>query len=109
MDSMRQQIYNRSNLAVWLNMQAAKLQYCDRLTHDVRTSVVDFLEKSRQSIVASASQRHLSIAQSSRASGAFASLTTIDDTEEGQESELEAEDEEEGHKIGLQVFENMTR
>ena len=51
----------------------------------------------------------MSIAQSSRASGAFASLTTIDDTEEGQESELEAEDEEEGHKIGLQVFENMTR
>lgn len=96
-------------MSVWLNMQAAKLQYCDRLTHDVRTSVVDFLQKSRQSIVQSTSQHHVSMMQSSRASGAYASLTTTNDDDEGQGSRREADDEEEGHKIGLQAFENMTR
>ena len=47
--------------------------------------------------------------QSSRASGAYASLTTTNDDDEGQGSRREADDEEEGHKIGLQAFENMTR
>ena len=40
-------------------MAAAKLQYCDRLSHDMRKSVVKFLEKSQRNLIEK-SQRNLS-------------------------------------------------
>ena len=45
-------------MSIWLNMAAAKLQYCDRLSHDMRSSVVSYLEKSQKKLIES-SQRNL--------------------------------------------------
>lgn len=38
-------------MSIWLNMAAAKLQYCDGMSRDMRTSVVKFLEDTRKSLV----------------------------------------------------------
>lgn len=38
-------------LSIWLNMAAAKLQYCDRMSNDMRSSFVRLLESNRRSFV----------------------------------------------------------
>ena len=38
-------------LSIWLNMAAAKLQYCDRVSNDMRASFVRLIESNRRSFV----------------------------------------------------------
>ena len=56
-------------MSIWLNMAAAKLQYCDRLSHDMRSSVLSYLEKSQKKLIES-SHRNL-----------MASIREIDENE----------------------------
>ena len=36
-------------ISVWLNLQAAKLQYCDRMSANMRSSFVNLLDSNRRS------------------------------------------------------------
>ncbi|KAL7548965.1 hypothetical protein ACHAWF_012236 [Thalassiosira exigua] len=40
-------------MSIWLNMAAVKLQYCDRMSHDMHKSVVKFIQDNRDSLLSS--------------------------------------------------------
>lgn len=90
-------------ISIWLNMAAAKLQYCDRLSHDMRKSVVDFLEKSQRNLIEK-SQRNLS-----SSIGDSSSLSTTDEKRTQQQQLLQHKDVMNNDINALEHFNNLTK
>jgi len=82
-------------------MAASKLQYCDRLSHDMRKSVVQFLEKSQRNLIEK-SQRNLSSSTGDSSSTA--------DEKKTQQQRLQHKDIANHNDINaLEHFNNLTK
>ena len=48
-------------ISVWLNLQAAKLQYCDRMSANMRSSFVNLLDSNRRSFAMRTTERGVAL------------------------------------------------
>jgi solute carrier family 50 protein (sugar transporter) len=92
-------------ISVWLNMAAAKLQYCDRLEQDMRRSVASFLHRNRGSFVIRSS------GESEPLGGAIEHCDGDDSTMSQTESIEQGGDKRPklASADGMHTFENLTK